>query len=1319
MRPIAIAFFVCLAAALSVNAAVTGTLINSDGQPVAGAKLSLYSPEPPETIQARLISATPERTPLASTTSDSKGKFSFESPKEAVVTLSIVANGFAPATVAVERDDERGAILLSAAPPRQGRITANGKPVAGAKVVFTGSSDLLAMTDAEGRYSVPDPAKWASQITVVHPDFAIVTDSVRGMSNKLELDRTLDVGTPISGRVVGEDGKTPVAAAVITINDATVAKSGDDGTFTAAHAPKKWQTVQARAANLAGDRARVAEGPIIIRLAKTATVSGTLRDSKTQIPVAGAQIRFRRGGRFDFSTTSASALTDAKGAFAAAIPAGSYTLVTTRPGYSVADVSINVAASAKATKNLVGTQLARVSGSVLDENKAPVAATRLEAGAVAREPGMRMMRSMAEQQMAVAGPDGAFVMRVEPDIDVQIEAKKKGYPEARTSTLRFAPGERKSGVLLTIPLGVGLTGHVVDRNGKPVSGVAVSASESVSGGSNFARRVMRFGNDREDDNVVRTAADGKFTMRLKPGTYNLRFKREGFASKSLPAKQVAASTPPVEVTLEPGVQLAGRVTRAGAGVEGVHISIFSEDSDAAADTAPDGSFRINDLTPGQAMMNISKQEDFIQQFRPVTIPADNLTIDLPAGGRISGRVVEKESKTPVTTFDAGVSGPRGGGGMMFMGPSLSKHFTSDDGTFVLENVPPGATTLTVNAPGFTTGRVSNVNVEDGKTVADVEVQMDRGVKVTGRVTGPDGTALSGVSVEVQPSGRRMPGAGAPRTATDASGEYSLDNVESGEKVFAFERNGYLATQRTVALSGADARVDAQLSTGIRLTGTVANEGGVPIADASVVASSASDSAFGGRSTRTDANGQFEMEGLSPGRYSFRASKSGYATGNLKDFDISTGAPVRIVVQAGGTITGHITGITSDELARAGVMAQAPGGTSSGTIDAGGNFRIEGAPTGTVRVYATVSSGMGGRNSPAKSVQLEPGGTAQVDLEFASGTVRGRITRDGQPASQAMVVFSPQRGQATTMARTSTDNDGNYEASGLADATYDVQVIDLQRGTPYTTTYQVQGSSTFNIDIKSATVRGRVLDATTGRGVEDAAIQIRGGNEGSMRMPLRTMPTDSSGAFVIDSVPPGTYSVTAEKDGYGTKAVDVTVSESGSDVEIKLAPNVGVTLRIVDARDGRLLSVYVRVTDSANKIVYDSPFRFTDGGAETVKLPLDSGVYRATIFAQGYATQNVTISSPSTQTIGMTPGGAIAIKSSGSAMRRARLIAPDGRQYTRGFGGPTFAVDASPGTTLIENVAPGTYTLQILGEGDAVTASVQVTVLEGQVAQVSA
>jgi hypothetical protein len=126
-----------------------------------------------------------------------------------------------------------------------------------------------------------------------------------------------------------------------------------------------------------------------------------------------------------------------------------------------------------------------------------------------------------------------------------------------------------------------------------------------------------------------------------------------------------------------------------------------------------------------------------------------------------------------------------------------------------------------------------------------------------------------------------------------------------------------------------------------------------------------------------------------------------------------------VLKTGGVISGHVTGLTDKELAQAVVMANNNNGGSSSTVDASGNFRIEGAPTGTVRVNARLQQGFGGsKTSQTKTVEVSAGSSAQVDLEFRSDTViRGRVTRGGQPLPGAMISFFPRVRRRTVRALT--------------------------------------------------------------------------------------------------------------------------------------------------------------------------------------------------------------------------------------------------------------------------------------------------------------
>src|SRR6185369_11663002 len=437
----------------------------------------------------------------------------------------------------------------------------------------------------------------------------------------------------------------------------------------------------------------------------------------------------------------------------------------------------------------------------------------------------------------------------------------------------------------------------------------------------------------------------------------------------------------------------------------------------------------------------------------------------------------------------GISPSRNGGGMvMMMAPSMQS-FTSDDGTFVLENVPVGATTLAVNAPGYVQERVPNLTVEAGKTTENVEVALETGVRVTGHVTGPDGAAAGGAVVRIDPmaGGRMMRGGGMndPYTVADPNGEYTLENVEPGEKTLVFSRTGFINTSKTVTLSGDHMQVDAQLSSGVRTAGVVVNEGGTPVADAQVRARSASDSGFG-RSARTDANGSFSFEGLAPGHYEFNAAKDGYADAIVRDVDITTAGMVRLTLKSGGTIVGHITGLSEAELQNAMVMVNSPNGNASAPVDANGAYRIEGAPLGTVRVNARAGQIMtSNRTAPPKSVQVDAGSTVTVDIDFANDTkISGRV---------------------------STDNNGRYEMTGLDNGKYSVTVMDPNRG-PYSTTYTVSGSGTLDIDMRGTVLRGRVIDGVTGEPVNEATVTIRKRDPSMAGPPVSVTGTDAGGNF---------------------------------------------------------------------------------------------------------------------------------------------------------------------------------------------------------------
>ena len=668
----------------------------------------------------------------------------------------------------------------------------------------------------------------------------------------------------------------------------------------------------------------------------------------------------------------------------------------------------------------------------------------------------------------------------------------------------------------------------------------------------------------------------------------------------------------------------------------------------------------------------------------------------------------------MTSFQAGLSTSLSGGGMIRMSPPLLRSFTSDDGSFVLEHVPTGAVNLVATAPGFMQS-TTNLDVQAGKELEGIEVELDRGVRLAGKVTSANGTPVSDARVRFVSTGPVPPMPGQEGATTDANGDYSFDALEPGERTVEASHRTLGTTRRSVTLKDAETRLDLQLDAGMPVTGMVVDEGGSPVGDAQVSAFGAGSSRGG--SARSSADGSFEMDGLAAGRYRFTATKSGYAQARQEDVDISSGAPVRLTMGSGGTIYGRVTGVEQRDLAQTSVRATASGTYLSAAVDPSGNYRIEGVPAGTFQVSASVNTAAfgGGRSTPAQTVTVEAARSQQVDLEFRDDiVVDGRVTRNGTPLAGAIVSFVPKTAAAQTAARGTTDADGIYEITGLMEGEYDVAAIDTDRFSPYYTTATVRGSTTFDIDFTTVSLRGRVIDASTSEPLGSASVDLRPASQLESPRMGRGAATDNSGAFAIDFVPPGSYLLTVTRDGYGNLVREMTVGQGATDkLELKLSRGDGVTFRIGDARDGRTLRGYATVTDAMGRVVFDSRSSF-GAGTDELRVPLSPGSYSASVGAMGYAPRTVTFTSPSVQNVGLTPGGTLLIESKHQERRRVQLVDANGQPYLHPFSrSGRIDLFPRPGTTTVQNVAAGQYTIQLLSDDEnTVVDSVQVVVPEG-------
>lgn len=1282
---------------LPATAAVTGVVITPEGAPVADARVQAFSPEDSSERRQRILAGT-ERETLASATTDAKGAFSLNLKNAPSAEVLFERVGHAPVTVRATAEDDLGATVLRPAPLRTGTIRAGGEPVPGATIILSArdGSELTVRTNEKGEYAVPDPDAWGESMLVLHPDFARL-EVERRFPAKWQMDHRLSAGSSYSGRVVSADGKTPIEGARILVDEWPAATSVEDGGFTIAHMPESWKEIRAIKGDQVASHPRTSSGAIL-RLGKASKVSGVVTDGAGRAALGGVRVSLGRESR-EWTVS------DSRGNFAfSSLSPGTYWLVASMPGFIDSRIEVPVGPAAAESRSIALARTGSIEGVVLDENGKGVAGASLEANP---NPAGSFRPPRRIYPFAYSGPDGRFVIRnVPPTNELALEASRKGFAETRHSGVKVAAGEKTRGLRVTLPSGFEIAGRVANRDGGPIAGATIQATKSTPG--NRPMRPFMF--DPDAPELPATGTDGQFALRLAEGSYDLEVRAEGYAPKRVLTVRVARGSEPLEIVLEEGMRLAGRVvTASGAPVADATLMLATMEAgpQGRSVSSSDGSFAFEDLSPGKMMLSVQKLEAFVMFTQPVTVPDSQVIVQLPPGGNVSGRVIDKQTKRPVTAFSAGLSGLRTAGGAMRGGPPMMKEFRSDDGTFLLENLPVGQHQIQVSAPGYATATLSGVTVDESTPVEDLEVNLEAGVRIAGTVTGSDGASLSGVRVMLEDPGGRPPMGPPTMQTSDADGRYAIENIPAGEITLRFFKEGFVTETRTVKLAGPETRVDVRLGTGIDVTGTVVDASGRPVGEATVMIQG---SGSGGRGT-SDGNGAFKVDGIAPGRYTIRATKTGFAPAVLRDVDVASAGPLRLVLESGGTIYGRVTGHNeSDEVT---VRATSNEGFAASSVDAAGNYRIEGAPVGTV----TVTAGYRLSSGPSKQIEVSSGGSYAVDLEFRDDVViTGRVSRGGRPAGLSMVMFNPSDPRIRTRGMSSTDAEGVYTVSGLEPGEYNVRVMDNNTMQSYDTTYRVTGSANFDIDVRGATLRGRVVDAESGDPVADVPITVS--QEGSTS-PARGFPSTISGwdgNFAIENVDEGTYQVRAQKAGWGHGIQTVSVGNGfAEEVIFRLTKNDGMLIRVVDGRDGKALSAGLLVTDAANRVVYQGQgVRQAEGGTRISVAP---GTYRVTVSSGGYAPRTITVAAPGESSVALTPGGTIIVTVSGSERVLARIVSSSGEPYRRNAWSLNADFPLDPGTTPLAHVTPGAYTVMILDASGRPVNTQSVTVVEGQSVEV--
>jgi protocatechuate 3,4-dioxygenase beta subunit len=303
-------------------------------------------------------------------------------------------------------------------------------------------------------------------------------------------------------------------------------------------------------------------------------------------------------------------------------------------------------------------------------------------------------------------------------------------------------------------------------------------------------------------------------------------------------------------------------------------------------------------------------------------------VKLQPGRSVQGRVLDKETGAPVAQATVKV-----------LIPSISPiPFTlpgNDDGITVLANgagyykfeaVLPLDMPLSFEAWGkdHAKGGESDVVLTEKEFNRTLDIKLDRGYPISGRVTGPEDKGMPRVKMTAQPFSTQS--ATPAETWTDSDGYYSLPDLAAGQYTVEATKPGYGKDARTPVKAG-DAQVNLRLEKQTGILVTVVDKRGKPVKSYRLEVKPWFEDATGGSYGRgmpamdvRNPDGQKEIGGLEAGDWAVQITSPKYAKTYSDKFLVAEGSQegleVKVVMNDGGTIEGFVYNETGKPVAGA-------------------------------------------------------------------------------------------------------------------------------------------------------------------------------------------------------------------------------------------------------------------------------------------------------------------------------------------------------------------------------------------------------------------
>jgi hypothetical protein len=520
-------------------------------------------------------------------TTGGDGSYTLSNISAGPQTVSAIANGFNPASVAVTVMPGQTVTQDIALVPQLGTVTGIVKddyvqPIAGATVTAAG---VTATTGADGSYTLANLPVGTQTVSASATGYRAASVSVTVMADQttqqdIELPRV--TGT-VKGKITNATTGQPINGADVDLLPFPLSFASSDagGNYTMTGVPTGPQVILATAPGYYAKLAVVnvgADTTVTQDFALTpqvGTVTGIVFDSFSQ-PVIGATLAV--------AGTSITATSNGEGVYTLSdVPVGAQTINVSVPGLRPASVTVNVTAAETVYKDIyLETPTGAVRGTVRNAaTNQPIVGASILVG----------IPFGAVYYSAFTDGNGNYSLADIPAQKLTLYVGADGFMPAQADVTIVANQTATKDFALTPDTGATtgtITGVVKNSaNNQPVSGVTVTVA-----GTNLS---------------TSSGGDGSYTLSNVPaGAQTLNASKSGFRTATVPVTVTAGQSLTQDISLAPGAgTVTGTVRNAanGQALSGATITVAG--TNLSATSGADGGYTIPNVPAGAQTLNAS------------------------------------------------------------------------------------------------------------------------------------------------------------------------------------------------------------------------------------------------------------------------------------------------------------------------------------------------------------------------------------------------------------------------------------------------------------------------------------------------------------------------------------------------------------------------------------------------------------------------------------------------------------------------------------------------------------------------------------------